>query len=126
MCVHIYIYVCVCVCVRSCVCVCVRACMYSYVCTVSRRKLIFCDLCSFQQPFRNVYPLSSMSQSYKEMFKNCLILLVVTFLFGRWAGTNTTLTVTIKQILGCRHVRPHVVDNFLVDDSFSSTTFCDR
>ena len=64
-------------------------CLYSYVCTVSRRKLIFCDLCSLQQPFRNVYPPSSISQSYLEMLKNCLILLVVTFLFGRWAGTNT-------------------------------------
>ena len=66
-----------------CVCVCVC------VCAVSRRKLIFCDLSSFQQPSRDVYPPSSMSQSHKEMFKNCLILLLVTFLFGRWAGTNT-------------------------------------
>ena len=35
------------------------ACLYSSVCTVSSRKLITCDLCSFQQPFRNVYPPNS-------------------------------------------------------------------
>ena len=80
---------CACTCVRVSACACVCLCVYSYVCTVSRRELIFCDPCSFQQPFRNVYPPNSVSQSYKEMFKNCLILFVVTFLSGRWAGTNT-------------------------------------
>ena len=64
VCICVCVCVCVCVCGWVWVCVCVCVCVYSFVCTVSRRTPIICGLCSFQQPFKNVYPPSFMSQSY--------------------------------------------------------------